>query len=224
MYSDPFPKYKHGAQPAICENGCEPVASASLSETWQQRLRREAVEMCEKYGAESDATTEVCTRRVPHCCRSNALACIVEGDSHSQCCCLWRAAEAHRAMAAPGACTNANCACTGGQVESGTPMRSALRMADVQAISMRKQQILDSIDKTGTYEHTVDELQWGIRVAWRNAAKCANRKFWDEIVLLDHRHAETPAEMFEVRSGLARCSCAICSVLLACLRPAVAQP
>ena len=78
-------------------------------------------------------------------------------------------------------------------------MSCGRRMTSLQAISSRKQQVLDAIGKTGTYEHTVDELQWGIRVAWRNAAKCANRKFWDEIMLLDYRHAQTPADMFEVR-------------------------
>lgn len=59
VYSDPFPNYKHGAHPAICKNGCEPMPSASLGETWQQRLRREACEMCDKFGAESGASAQV---------------------------------------------------------------------------------------------------------------------------------------------------------------------
>ena len=40
----------------------------------------------------------------------------------------------------------------------------------------RSSDILRSIAKEGTYRHTFDELQYGARVAWRNAAKCANRK------------------------------------------------
>lgn len=36
--------------------------------------------------------------------------------------------------------------------------------------------ILRSIEHEGTYAHTADELEYGARVAWRNAAKCANRK------------------------------------------------
>ena len=67
-------------------------------------------------------------------------------------------------------------------------------------MQQRMSEVLGSITRTGTYEHTAAELQWGIRVAWRNAAKCANRKFWDEIMLIDHRHAETPEDMFVVRS------------------------
>ncbi|KXZ51519.1 hypothetical protein GPECTOR_12g482 [Gonium pectorale] len=78
--------------------------------------------------------------------------------------------------------------------------------------------ILDEIRATGTYTHTFDELQHGARVAWRNAPKCSNRKFWEdgvhghqnrttrtlddevpaqELNLLDYRHAETPEDMFQ---------------------------
>jgi hypothetical protein len=32
----------------------------------------------------------------------------------------------------------------------------------------------------------------------RNAPKCSNRKFWEELRLVDGRHATSPAEMFEV--------------------------
>ncbi len=44
---------------------------------------------------------------------------------------------------------------------------------DAEARSM---EILTSIEHEGTYTHTFDELQYGARVAWRNASKCANRK------------------------------------------------
>ena len=40
----------------------------------------------------------------------------------------------------------------------------------------RSLEILRSIEHKGTYEHTPEELQYGARVAWRNASKCANRK------------------------------------------------
>lgn len=60
----------------------------------------------------------------------------------------------------------------------------------------RKTAILAEIKETGTYQLTFDELQHGARVSWRNAPKCANRKFWDTIDLLDHRHAKTNEDMF----------------------------
>ena len=37
----------------------------------------------------------------------------------------------------------------------------------------RMEQIKKSIDKTGSYVHTFDELQHGARVAWRNAVRPA---------------------------------------------------
>jgi nitric-oxide synthase len=61
----------------------------------------------------------------------------------------------------------------------------------------RWEQILAEIEDTGTYEHTFAELEHGMRVAWRNAPKCVNRKFWNEIRLLDKRHVKTNEEMFE---------------------------
>ncbi|KAL7542688.1 hypothetical protein ACHAXR_011997 [Thalassiosira sp. AJA248-18] len=56
--------------------------------------------------------------------------------------------------------------------------------------------IKESIDETGTYEHTFDELQHGAQVAWRNAPKCANRKYWQQLKLLDCRDVTTNEGMF----------------------------
>ena len=54
-----------------------------------------------------------------------------------------------------------------------------------------------SIEDTGTYEHTFDELEHGARVAWRNAPKCANRKYWQQLKLLDARDVGTNQEMYD---------------------------
>lgn len=56
-----------------------------------------------------------------------------------------------------------------------------------EACEKRKEEILKEIDETGTYTHTFDELEYGSRAAWRFAPKCANRKFWNELHLLDWR-------------------------------------
>lgn len=53
------------------------------------------------------------------------------------------------------------------------------------------------IETTGTYELTFDELEFGIRTAWRNAPKCANRKFWQDLKLRDERAAATNKVMFD---------------------------
>lgn len=68
-------------------------------------------------------------------------------------------------------------------------------LPEVQA--QRKAEILASIEKTGTYTHSFEELQHGARVAWRNAPKCSNRKVWNELQLLDRRDVTTNEGMFE---------------------------
>jgi nitric-oxide synthase len=52
------------------------------------------------------------------------------------------------------------------------------------------------IDATGTYVHTPDELQYGAKVAWRNASRCIGRLYWRSLVVLDRRRAHTTAEIF----------------------------
>eukprot|EP00899_Mesostigma_viride_P019797 jgi/Mesvir1/27819/Mv07497-RA.2 len=60
----------------------------------------------------------------------------------------------------------------------------------------RVNEIMAEIDATGTYTHTREELEYGARLSWRNAPKCANRKFWDQLRLIDSRHVKTNADMF----------------------------
>ena len=68
---------------------------------------------------------------------------------------------------------------------------------DETRVELRIAEIMASIDATGTYEHTIDEIRHGARVAWRNAPKCINRKFWATLDIIDARHAATNDEMFE---------------------------
>ncbi|WP_425470102.1 nitric oxide synthase oxygenase [Streptomyces tateyamensis] len=51
----------------------------------------------------------------------------------------------------------------------------------------RLDQVLDEIDRTGTYRHTPEELAFGARVAWRNAARCIGRLYWRSLVVRDLR-------------------------------------
>ena len=53
-----------------------------------------------------------------------------------------------------------------------------------------------AIAQTGTYEHTLDELSYGARLAWRNSSRCVGRYFWQSLQIRDMRHLETEAEMF----------------------------
>lgn len=52
------------------------------------------------------------------------------------------------------------------------------------------------IDSTGTYTHTSAELAFGARVAWRNAARCIGRLYWNSLYVRDRRHVSDPEEIF----------------------------
>ena len=60
----------------------------------------------------------------------------------------------------------------------------------------RWQEVERAIAKTGTYEHTLDELSYGARLAWRNSSRCVGRYFWQSLQIRDLRHLETEEEMF----------------------------
>ncbi|SCC65855.1 nitric oxide synthase oxygenase [Bacillus mycoides] len=54
-------------------------------------------------------------------------------------------------------------------------------------IKERMNEILIEIEKTGTYEHTFEELVHGSRMAWRNSNRCIGRLFWSKMHILDAR-------------------------------------
>lgn len=62
-------------------------------------------------------------------------------------------------------------------------------------ISRRLTSIQNSIQLTGTYEHTTEELTYGAKMAWRNSNKCIGRLFWDTLQVTDHRHLLTIEEI-----------------------------
>ena len=61
----------------------------------------------------------------------------------------------------------------------------------------RLREVRAEIAATGTYEHTVQELTFGARVAWRNAARCIGRLYWNSMNVRDLRHLETSDEIAE---------------------------
>jgi hypothetical protein len=54
-----------------------------------------------------------------------------------------------------------------------------------------------SIRSAGTYEQTFPELEYGARLAWRNAGRCIMRQVSFGLVLRDCRHITTARECFE---------------------------
>ena len=65
--------------------------------------------------------------------------------------------------------------------------------APATPLARRVWQVRDEIDATGTYVHTREELEFGARLAWRNAARCIGRLYWKSLHLRDRRHVTAPA-------------------------------
>jgi nitric-oxide synthase len=57
-------------------------------------------------------------------------------------------------------------------------------------------EITKEIALKGYYEHTIDELEYGARVAWRNSNRCIGRLFWDQMHVMDMRHLDTEDAIF----------------------------
>ncbi|CAG0914534.1 unnamed protein product, partial [Notodromas monacha] len=61
----------------------------------------------------------------------------------------------------------------------------------------RKIQVQIDIKNHGFYDLTEAELEFGAKLAWRNAARCIGRIQWSKLKLFDYRHVKTPSQMFE---------------------------
>lgn len=59
----------------------------------------------------------------------------------------------------------------------------------------RLRDVLRQIAVTGSYEHSVEELLIGARLAWRNHARCIGRYAWRGLQIIDARHCRTHEEM-----------------------------
>ncbi|MBM9502966.1 nitric oxide synthase oxygenase [Actinacidiphila acididurans] len=53
-------------------------------------------------------------------------------------------------------------------------------------------EVAAQVQRYGTYEHTPEELAFGARVAWRNAARCIGRLYWNNLTVRDMRHVQDP--------------------------------
>jgi nitric-oxide synthase, bacterial len=62
-------------------------------------------------------------------------------------------------------------------------------------LDARLEQVRREIDRFGTYTHTLEELTFGTRVAWRNAARCIGRLYWNSLRVRDRREVIRPAEV-----------------------------
>ena len=57
----------------------------------------------------------------------------------------------------------------------------------------RLRRVRAEIERTGTYVHTEAEVEFGARVAWRNAARCIGRLYWHGLHVRDRRAVRSPS-------------------------------
>lgn len=63
-------------------------------------------------------------------------------------------------------------------------------------LEYRLELISEQIKSQGSYEHTIEELEYGAKVAWRNSNRCIGRLFWDHLSVMDQRNLSTEEEIF----------------------------
>ena len=62
---------------------------------------------------------------------------------------------------------------------------------------VRVTQALSTMEATGDYEHTADELSWAAKTAWRNAPRCVGRHLWKTLTVVDARKASSCRDIFD---------------------------
>jgi nitric-oxide synthase len=65
-------------------------------------------------------------------------------------------------------------------------------VAGSSGLEARLRDVRKSLRRTGTYEHTPEELAFGARVAWRNHARCIGRLHWRSLEVIDRRGTRDP--------------------------------
>jgi nitric-oxide synthase len=67
---------------------------------------------------------------------------------------------------------------------------------DLPGIEERLNDVNNEIEKTGTYTHTFQELEHGVRMAWRNSNRCIGRLYWKSLILNDKRNISSTKDVF----------------------------
>jgi nitric-oxide synthase, bacterial len=62
----------------------------------------------------------------------------------------------------------------------------------VPAFNRRWGEVRRSLDRTGTYQHSEEELAFGARIAWRNHGRCIGRIYWESLEVVDCRRLTEP--------------------------------
>lgn len=62
-------------------------------------------------------------------------------------------------------------------------------------LGVRLEHVREEISETGTYTHTLPELTWAARAAWRHAGRCVGRYSWKTLRVRDRRSVSAPPEV-----------------------------
>ncbi|KAJ3335594.1 Nitric oxide synthase, inducible [Gonapodya sp. JEL0774] len=65
------------------------------------------------------------------------------------------------------------------------------------SLEERKAQVHAEVEATGTYHQTFQELEYGVKLAWRNSSRCIFRIQWKNINVIDARRCETAEGMIK---------------------------
>lgn len=76
-------------------------------------------------------------------------------------------------------------------------LRTYAREAGRDVPGLRHDQVAAELTARGTYTHTVDELEVGAKLAWRNHTRCVGKLYWRTLQVRDCRHLRRAEEVFE---------------------------
>ncbi len=63
------------------------------------------------------------------------------------------------------------------------------------ALRRRRSEVDRALRRSGSYDHTPEELAFGARLAWRNHGRCIGRRFWESLEVFDCRGIDQPEAM-----------------------------
>ncbi len=58
-------------------------------------------------------------------------------------------------------------------------------------------EVVSTLRDAGHYSHTIEELTYGARIAWRNNSRCIGRLFWESLEVIDERAADSEEAIAE---------------------------
>ncbi|CAL1275646.1 unnamed protein product [Larinioides sclopetarius] len=74
---------------------------------------------------------------------------------------------------------------------------STIKTASPEDLSNRMNEITEEVLRTGTYSMKMEEMEFGVKMAWRNASRCIGRIQWNKLHVQDYRHVTSTKDMFE---------------------------